>query len=594
MIRDLGTFGGRYSYAYALNDDGWVTGSAFTPNFAAQRAFLYNGGTLRDLGTLGGTNSVGRDIDSSGWVVGGANTASGAWRAFLHDGTIIRSLGTLGGASSEAFGVNDSGDVVGEATISSGESHAFIYLGGQMLDLNGMIDPASGWVLTAARAINESGQIAGFGTVGGQTHAFRLTPAQDLVIGSYGVSTNKDSNKPNPVEVGRPVVFVMSVWVNDLSRPSAQQTITVTDTITGAVEVTSAQVFDGPPCAIAGRTVTCAVSDIGHGSDRELQIAVRPTAPGAFSHTARVTGQTPDPNTANNEITEENTAVSLAGLTLTPSTIPGGKVSLLRVNLTGPAPGGGATVKLASSNPAVASVPTSIYVLGAGTTRALNVIPKVVAAPTPVTISATYGGRTQTATLTIVPPVLSTMSLTPTTVIGGCGTSAAKVVLTGAAPAEGAAVPLTNTNTAASVPTSVVVPPGGTSKSFTVTTQPLTTLRTGAVTARYGSVSKALTLSVRPIRVRTLTFTPNPVVGGSTVTGTVILECGAAPGNLVVTLSSSNTAVAAPTATTITIPAGSTTGSFSVRTTHNSAPATANIYATVSGTRKGTLLSVNP
>jgi probable HAF family extracellular repeat protein len=592
-MRDLGTFGGRYSYAYALNDDGWVTGSAFTPNFTAQRAFLYNGGTLRDLGTLGGTNSIGRDINNSGWVVGGANAASGAWRAFVHDGTSMRSLGTLGGASSEAFGVNDAGDIVGEATLPSGETHAFISAGGQMLDLNSMIDSASGWVLTAARAINDAGQVAGFGTVGGQTRAFRLTPVQDLVIYPFGVKTLQDSNRPNPVEVGRPVTFVMSVAGNGVSRPAARQTVTVTDIISGPVEVTSAGVVDGPACAVAGQTVTCSLTEIGF-DEREVQIAVRPTAPGAFTHTARVSGQTPELDAANNEITEENTAVSLAGLTLTPSTIPGGKLSTVRVNLTGPAPASGAIVKLASSNPAIAPVPSSIEVLGAGITRALNIIPKVVAVPTPVVISATYGAQTRNVTLTVIPPVLGTLYLTPTTIIGGCGTSAGKVVLTGAAPAMGAVVTLSNSNTAASLPASVVVPPGGTSKSFTVTTQLLTALRYGTVTAQYGSVSKTLKLTVRPIGVRSLTLTPNPVVGGNGVRGTVILECGAAPGSALVTFSSSNTAIAAPTASTITIPAGSTTGSFSVRTTHSPVAAAATIYATVHQARKGAILSVNP
>jgi hypothetical protein len=107
-------------------------------------------------------------------------------------------------------------------------------------------------------------------------------------------------------------------------------------------------------------------------------------------------------------------------------------------------------------------------------------------------------------------------------------------------------------------------------------------------------VAKAITLSVRPIRVRTISLTPNPVLGGNTVTGSVSLECAAAPENAVVTLSSSNTAAAVPTVTSITIPAGSTTGSFKVRTVHASVSKAPTIYATLYGVRKGAVLTINP
>jgi hypothetical protein len=47
-----------------------------------------------------------------------------------------------------------------------------------MLDLNGLIDPDSGWVLTHAYAINDGGQIAGSGVFQGQQHGFRLDLAE--------------------------------------------------------------------------------------------------------------------------------------------------------------------------------------------------------------------------------------------------------------------------------------------------------------------------------------------------------------------------------------------------------------------------------
>ena len=88
-------------------------------------------------------------------------------------------LGTLGGNYSWGLAINNGGTVVGRSDIRDGSQHAFISTnGGRMQDLNSMIQAGSGWVLGEATAINDLGQIAGYGTVQGQQHAFLLTPAQ--------------------------------------------------------------------------------------------------------------------------------------------------------------------------------------------------------------------------------------------------------------------------------------------------------------------------------------------------------------------------------------------------------------------------------
>jgi probable HAF family extracellular repeat protein len=48
-----------------------------------------------------------------------------------------------------------------------------------MMDLNDLIPGGSGWTLIEAASIDGSGQIVGFGTINGQTHAFLLTPNED-------------------------------------------------------------------------------------------------------------------------------------------------------------------------------------------------------------------------------------------------------------------------------------------------------------------------------------------------------------------------------------------------------------------------------
>jgi probable HAF family extracellular repeat protein len=49
-----------------------------------------------------------------------------------------------------------------------------------MTDLNTLIHPALGWTLTTANAINDSGQIVGYGNNGSTTRAYLLTPVDEM------------------------------------------------------------------------------------------------------------------------------------------------------------------------------------------------------------------------------------------------------------------------------------------------------------------------------------------------------------------------------------------------------------------------------
>lgn len=190
-------------------------------------------------------------------------------------------------------------------------------------------------------------------------------------------------------------------------------------------------------------------------------------------------------------------------------------------------------------------------------------------------------------------PALSALTLSPATFPGGCKTSTGKVTLTGPAPAGGAVVTITDTNPAASMPASVTVPAGATTAKFTITGIAVTANQTGTVTASYGSVSRSATLTVRPVGVASVTLSPNPVVGPKGVTGTVTLECPAAPGNITVTLTSGNPAVA-NVVPSVRVPAGATSAPFHVSTADVSIVSYANIRATANGVWKAVRLQVNP
>jgi hypothetical protein len=97
----------------------------------------------------------------------------------------------------------------------------------------------------------------------------------------------------------------------------------------------------------------------------------------------------------------------LSSLTLNPTSVIGGSPSQGTVTLTGAAPSGGAVVMLASSNGAVASVPSSVTIAAGATSASFTVTTTPVSVSTTVNISATYGGLTKTATLTVLPLVKS-------------------------------------------------------------------------------------------------------------------------------------------------------------------------------------------
>jgi hypothetical protein len=103
------------------------------------------------------------------------------------------------------------------------------------------------------------------------------------------------------------------------------------------------------------------------------------------------------------------------------------------------------------------------------------------------------------------PSSLSTVSVSPTSVVGG-STAQGTITLTGGAPSGGAVVTLSSANTSVvSVPASVTVAAGASSATFGVNTSPVTANTPVTITATYGGLSRTTTLTVTPASTSSLT-----------------------------------------------------------------------------------------
>ncbi|MGB8508151.1 MAG: FG-GAP-like repeat-containing protein, partial [Pyrinomonadaceae bacterium] len=196
--------------------------------------------------------------------------------------------------------------------------------------------------------------------------------------------------------------------------------------------------------------------------------------------------------------------VPISSVTLAPDTVVGGSNIGVRVtvNLASGAPTEGATIMLASSNPALVSVPRTIRANFSGQTSVFaDVVARAVTAPTQVFITATYGSSSQSATLTVTPPSttapqISGLTLNPSSVTGG-GSVQGAITLTAPASVP-TSIALASSSALASLPANVTVAAGASSASFNVSTTSVTSPASVTISATLNAATISAPLSINP------------------------------------------------------------------------------------------------
>ena len=131
------------SLANAVNDAGQIAGAISVGPEMRMHACVWQNGKLTDLGTLADQNTVVYALNNAGVMVGGTNPTDL--------------------------------EANGQKFYNPGQpQHAFCCSGSELVDLNYLIDPASGWVLADAHAISDTGYVTGTGIYNGKAHAYLL------------------------------------------------------------------------------------------------------------------------------------------------------------------------------------------------------------------------------------------------------------------------------------------------------------------------------------------------------------------------------------------------------------------------------------
>ena len=197
-------------------------------------------------------------------------------------------------------------------------------------------------------------------------------------------------------------------------------------------------------------------------------------------------------------------------VTATPATVVSGNTTEIRITLVAGAvaPSNGFTFSVSSSNSAVLSVPSSVFMSAGTSSVRFNGTARNVSSSRSVTVRVSNNqlGRREvgvTVTPSTQPPpppppppalTVAALSLSPSSVVGGNNVQGT-VTLSASAPAA-TVVSLASSNAQATVPASVTIAAGASSGTFTVGTAAVTASASATISAALNGVTRSATLTI--------------------------------------------------------------------------------------------------
>ena len=300
-----------------------------------------------------------------------------------------------------------------------------------------------------------------------------------------------------------------------------------------------------------------------------------------------------------NTLTLEPPSVTLLrSISVSPTSVTAGTSSTGTVSLSTAAPAGGAVVALSSNN-AAATVPFNVTVPAGAASATFPITTSGVSTRTDVNISAGYG--TSLFTTFVINPAGTGTPAAPTLLSPANGSTPAQPVTLDWSDVTGAASYILQVDDANTFSTPLVVNQTTTASQFTAGSlanrQHWWRVRAVSSSGTMGAWSavRSFTPQTAPAAasLSTLTVAPSSVVGGNAATGTVTLTSAAPSGGFVVTLASSNTAIATVPAS-VTVPQGATSATFGTSTAAVSATTPVTITASANSVTRTATLNVTP
>ncbi|HEY7405172.1 MAG TPA: hypothetical protein VIB39_16725 [Candidatus Angelobacter sp.] len=269
-----------------------------------------------------------------------------------------------------------------------------------------------------------------------------------------------------------------------------------------------------------------------------------------------------------------------------------GNATNVQLQLSTAASASGSVISLTSSDPSAFSVPATVTMPANTAWMQFPIQAGQVTSSTPVTVTAKLNSGTATLNLTVLPPSIKSIQVSPATISGGA-TASALITLNGQAPAGGAAVNLSSSSPAAIAPAVATVQAGNSSVTVPIPTNSVSASTLANITATWNGASAKSQLTIAPQdQPATITLSPSTVSG---TTGSFATVTMAAPSSIdqIFQITNSNPNVVR-VANSVLIPAGRTAGGVNITNSIVNTQTLVTISVSGGGVTRSATLTINP